>query len=373
MATTPRFHPLIRPGVWVMQRLPMGVKLLVMASVLLLPLLLAAVLIISTLWAERTNAQRQLEGLQIQQGLVRVTLPLLEQQGQMHFSLAGQAAAAQAIDTASQQLRSALEALEQQMQRQPDPELRQQWQPLREQLQQLMGPAPARQAAADWYARRSAAVTQLQQLAMLNGEVSALLLDDERRVFYLVDLLVQRQLPLLQASAYLRNEGAAVLQLHQDHGVSAELMARGLRLAPQSDGVETGVRHLEQRLAAWGQLGLALPPAWPAVQRATTEYATQVRDGIGTGLLMDDAQPHFEQGSHMLNAQVELYGQLSVQLQGELERELRGLEWLLAGVGAAMVLVLLALVYGMVALYVATVDSLRPSSPACSNAPPAAT
>ena len=359
MATTPRFHPLIRPGVWVMQRLPMGVKLLVMASVLLLPLLLAAVLIISTLWAERTNAQRQLEGLQIQQGLVRVTLPLLEQQGQMHFSLAGQAAAAQAIDTASQQLRSALEALEQQMQRQPDPELRQQWQPLREQLQQLMGPAPARQAAADWYARRSAAVTQLQQLAMLNGEVSALLLDDERRVFYLVDLLVQRQLPLLQASAYLRNEGAAVLQLHQDHGVSAELMARGLRLAPQSDGVETGVRHLEQRLAAWGQLGLALPPAWPAVQRATTEYATQVRDGIGTGLLMDDAQPHFEQGSHMLNAQVELYGQLSVQLQGELERELRGLEWLLAGVGAAMVLVLLALVYGMVALYVATVDSLR--------------
>ena len=360
MATTPRFHPLIRPGVWVMQRLPMGVKLLVMAAVLLLPLLLAAVLIISTLWAERTNVQRQLEGLPVQQGLVRVALPLLEQQGQMHFSLAGQATAAQAIDTANQQLRSALEALEQQMQRQPDPELRQQWQPLREQLQQLMGPAPTRQAAADWHARRSVAVTQLQQLAMLNGEVSALLLDDERRVYYFVDLLVQRQLPLLQASAHLRNEGAAVLQLHQDHGdVSAEFMARGLQLASQSDGVETGVRHIEQRLAAWGQLGLALPAAWPAAQRATTEYATQVRDGIGTGLLMDDAQPHFEQGSRVLNAQVELYRQLSVQLQGELERELRGLERLLAGVGAAMALVLLALVYGMVALYVATVDSLR--------------
>jgi len=360
MATTPRFHPLIRPGVWVMQRLPMGVKLLVMAAVLLLPLALASAFIIYNLWGERSHTQRQLQGVELQQSLMGLARPLVEQQGQGYLLLtAGHAPATAALDAARAQLRPAVEALEQQVQRQGAAELTQKWQKLRDDIRTLANTVPTTRSASDWYSAHNGVLARLQDLALLSGEVSALMLDDERAVFFLVDALVQRQLPLLQASAHVRHEGAALLLQHQAQGINADLIARAMRLGVQAEEINLILGQLEQRLAALRSLGLPTPAAWATLQAAATDYSALVRTGIGTGALEGQSQPLLDQGGLLLAAQADLSRQLTGQLQAQLEQRENRLLWQLGGLVLACVLVLLALLYGMAALYLSTLDGLR--------------
>lgn len=359
MTASSHFHPLIRPGVWLMQRLPMGVKLFVMAAVLLLPLSLAAVWIVQNLWNDRAGVQRQLSGLQVQQQLVAVAAPLLEHQGQMHGLLAGRADTAQALEAARAQLRPAIAALDAAIAATAQPDLSAKWQPLRDELRLLLNTAPASHSAADWYTRHTDMLLRLQRLALLNGETSTLLLDPDRTLFYLVDALVQRQLPLLQASAHLRNEGTVLLLQAQGGGISPELITQALRLGGHTDVVYEQLRQMQERIEALVRIGAAAPAAWPQVQASSQQYAAAVRDGIGAGVLASEAQAHFQQGSQVLTRQLELNQQLVAQAQQLLAQQHSRLQWLLLGVGLGALLVLLALVYGMVALYHATLDGLR--------------
>ena len=359
MSTLLRSPFVLRPGVWVMQRLPMSFKLLVMAAVLLLPLAISAFFIIYNLWGERNYTQRQMQGLELQHGLMGLARPLIEQKGQGYLLLAGHAPAAAALDAARGQLRPALQALEQQVQRQNSANLTQKWQPLRDDIQALINLAPTARSASDWYGLHQGVLARLHELALLNGEISALLLDDERQVFFLVDTLVQRQLPLLKASAHVRHEGTALLLQHQAQGVNADLIARGMRLAVQTENINLVLGQLDQRLATLRTLGLQPPAAWATLQAAATDYSARARTSLGAGDFNAPAQPHWDQGSLLLNAQIDLNRQLTAQLQEQLELRLNRLQWLLAGLALAGVLVLLALVYGMAALYVATLDGLR--------------
>ncbi|MDO8275321.1 MAG: hypothetical protein Q7T22_07350, partial [Serpentinimonas sp.] len=149
MTAPARFHPLIRPGVWLMQRLPMGFKLLSLAAVVLLPLSLAAVWILLNLWNERAGVQGQLNGLQVQQQVVAVAAPLLDHQGQMHSLLAGRTDATQALEAARAQLRPAIAALDAGIAATEQPELSAKWQPLGDELRLLLNTAPASHSAAD--------------------------------------------------------------------------------------------------------------------------------------------------------------------------------------------------------------------------------
>jgi len=359
MTASPRFHPLIRPGVWLMQRLPMSVKLLVLAAVVLLPLSLAGTLILYNLWNARSTVQHQISGWQVQQQVVAVTAPLLEHQGQMRSLLAGHADATPPLQAARTQLRPAIAALDAGITAQADPELSELWQPLGDDLRLLINTAPASHKAADWTAQHAKLLAQLQSLALHSGEHSALLLDPDRTQFYLVDALVQRQLPLLLASAHLRNEGTALLQMQQAQGSSADLITQAVQLGGYTDLFEKQLVQLQSRIEHLERVGIPTPAAWPQVQTLALQYAKSVREGIGAGILAGQAQPHFQQGSQLLALQLELNAQLGAHLQERLQRELNLQDWLLLGVGLGSLLVLLALVYGMVALYFATLDGLR--------------
>jgi len=359
MTASPRFHPLIRPGVWLMQRLPMSVKLLVLAAVVLLPLSLTGTLTLYTLWGERATVQRQLSGWQVQQQLVAVTAPLLEHQGQMRRLLLGHAEAAQPLQAARDRLRPAIAALDAAVIAQAQPELGELWQPLRDELRLLINTAPPSHNAAAWTAQHAKLLAQLQRLGLLNGETSALLLDPGRTQFYLVDALVQRQLPLLLASAHLRNEGAALLQIQQAQGIGADLITQAMQLGSYASVLEAQLRQLQSRIEDLERIGVPTPAAWTQVQTLGQQYATAVREGLGAGVLAGQAQPHFQQGSQLLAQQLELKAQLGAHLQERLERDLARHEWLLLGLSLGSVLVLLALVYGMVALYFATLNGLR--------------
>jgi len=359
MTAPARFHPLIRPGVWLMQRLPMGFKLLALAAVVLLPLSLAAMWIVHNLWSERAGVQGQLNGLQVQQQVVAVAVPLLDHQGHMHSLLAGRTDATQALEAARAQLRPAIAALDAGIAATGQPELSAKWAPLRDELRLLLNTAPASHNAADWYARQSGLLLRLQRVALLNGETSTLLLDPDRRLFYLTDALVQRQLPLLQSSAHLRNEGAVLLLQAQGGGISSELITQAVRLGSHADALDEHLRQMQERLEALARIGAAAPAAWPQALASTQQYAAVVRDGIGAGVMTAEAQAHFEQGSQVLALQLELSRQLGAQVQELLAQQHSRLQWLLLGVGLGALLVLLALVYGMVALYHATLDGLR--------------
>ena len=112
--------------------------------------------------------------------------------------------------------------------------------------------ATAERFSSEWYAQHTDLLARLHKLAVVAGESSTLLLDPNTNVYYLVDLLVERLLPLMQATTHLRNEGGALL-VQQSQGYSAELITNAVRLGGQTDFVDSRLIQMQERLDALGE------------------------------------------------------------------------------------------------------------------------
>ena len=82
MSAKPHNPGLLAPAVALMQRLPMTVKMLAMAAVLLLPLAITGLQLSQRLWTERATAQLEIDGVHVVRAIAEVNRHLLDHQGQ---------------------------------------------------------------------------------------------------------------------------------------------------------------------------------------------------------------------------------------------------------------------------------------------------
>ena len=92
------------PGIALMQRLPMAVKLFSMAALLVLPMLAMVLLMTQSLWEQRLYTQKELAGLAVVNRISEVVALTQKHRGQTHLILAGETALQQGRDATQHML-----------------------------------------------------------------------------------------------------------------------------------------------------------------------------------------------------------------------------------------------------------------------------
>ena len=108
MTRTIKPSRLLGPGIALMQRLPMTVKMLAMSATLVLPLLLVSVLLAKSYWDVRRESLHELAGLQVVRQITLLVEQVGQHQGRLRLAMQSNAKAQSDLPAARQQLKAAM-------------------------------------------------------------------------------------------------------------------------------------------------------------------------------------------------------------------------------------------------------------------------
>jgi methyl-accepting chemotaxis protein len=341
-----------------MQRLPMTVKLFSMGALLVLPMVAMVLLMADSLLDQRAYTQRELAGLTVVKRISDVVTLTQKHRGQMHLILSGETSLQGAREATRKELVTAIDALDREIQAHPEHGLGNDWVSVHKTLKELAEGNPSPDLIENVYARHSDQVARLIRMVSLAAETSELLLDPQANSYFLMDVVVERVPPLVEATDMIRTEGAGLLA-RPDAGSSADAITAAIKVGSQGDRILQYTRQIQDRLESLKRAGEPELAGWKDVQKFNVDFANSIKLTLGSGMLMGSATGFFEEGAKAVDAQRAFgqgaYQQLEALLLARSEQYLRQIGFLVAG-GAA---VLILLIYGLMAFYHATVDSLK--------------
>ena len=334
------FHPLA-PGVRLMRRLRVPVKLALMGLALLVPL---TVLVVTRFMDSRNDigvARQELVGARQVSTLVDLVAAL-----QAHRD-----AAMRNADTAK-----ALAAVKEHGALLDDPALVTAdiavAGELRRKLAEMAG-GQLPKARAELFAVHSRTIALAEQQLQLTAEASGLLLDPEAQSYYLMDLATTRLVPWLEALSAARGQGAAVLT--RGEATNSERAT----LLIQAERIDRAVSDMQVRLDSLRRTGMEMPPAWQKAAEASRGLAAQIRSIFTEHAITAEVGPYFDLATGALEAGAGLKRLLVDDLVRQLEQRVaaktRGLYVQLAvsALGVALV------VYMALSFYLSFAGAVR--------------
>ncbi len=286
----PRSLRLLRPGLFLMQRLRMPAKLSLVVASLVLPLLVLMALSVSRLLHDRQLALREADGVAVASALPPVDGETQRLRGYTYRLLNGDAEATAGRDASRLALKKAVGAMDETLAATAQLGLDGDWQTLRSRLLAL---AEGRHAATapEAFEEFRQAVEALRQFGQLNGERSSLLLDSDPRSHFLMTLVVEHALPLSEAVAVARGLGSGALQRGE---ITAQTRVDLLGLVGQMErtAADTG-----SQLAALERAGGEAPGSWPQARESVARFAAATRDNFATQSPQGSPRAFFDLGS----------------------------------------------------------------------------
>ena len=340
----------LAPGVALMQRLRMPVKLATTALLLGLPLVVITYLQMSTLFADYTTARDEAVGARAV-GLATVVLTDV-QQLRPDAASGGQADADKARATLAQQLQTDVAALDAWSVLHPEQGWATQWQAQHATLQALPAIGGDPQAARAAYSDASKA---LQRLVGRIGEQSQLVMDPLAESYFLQDILTVRSLAWIESVVSIRAQAATLLEPPPEQQV-----ARAAVLVHMAGVLDAQVQAVTDNLDAMERAGETVPPrGGREALLASTTFTAQVRSLAGQPATAESIAA-LERSAAQVLAGARLFGwdaseRLIAMLQARQERAF----WQASLLGGLAGLGLLLVMYLILCFSVATVRSIR--------------
>jgi methyl-accepting chemotaxis protein len=145
-----------------------------------------------------------------------------------------------------------------------------QWHPAQAKVQDLLQ-APADSTREALMDQGVAVVAQLSRLLHTLGDHSGMIFDSDDTCFLLVELGLERQLPLLEAMGKARARASAALLSPEARGAARPVLHELInRIHHRAD-------DLRERLEALQQHGVVLPEGWPRAEQAARNFAQTLR------------------------------------------------------------------------------------------------
>jgi methyl-accepting chemotaxis protein len=336
-----------------MRRLPMNAKLALMGTCVTVPLCVLMAMSMDTLRIERSRVLNEQQGAAVSELLTPVRVATQQHRGLTNRVLNGDTAATAALDEVRRALGQSLAAVDQRLAAGLPYTLDDQWPKLRKTLTALAAGQHA-SVAKEAFAEHTAAVADLYQFTLLNGERSGLLVDMTPRSHFLVDLALSGIIPVAESAALARGVGAGALT--RGHAAMSE-RAELLGLA---GALQRGASELTRQLGALERAGIEVPGSWPQARERLLALEKTVRQTFGTTDAADaSAKAYFDQASLAIAHLVALQHDTTVRLHAELAQQQQVTErrvWTYGGVFAAG---LLALAYLMLSFSLAFKGSLK--------------
>jgi methyl-accepting chemotaxis protein len=339
------FRPLA-PGVHLMRRLRLPVKLAVMGLVLLLPM---ALLVIDTYFATRQDiatTERELAGARQVSQLIDLILGVQAHRDLLSGSDPADLQRRRAA--AVEQIRAAGAAL------QPAPigAAARDWSSMRAAIDSLLA-APPTARREDLYAQHGRVVAQLEGQLQLTAEASGLLLDPTSTSYYLMDLAVERLAPWLEALSLTRSHGGMVLARGDANALDrAMLIGHAERIGRQTE-------RLQLRLDSLARSGMAEPAEWKRAQASADNLARHTRELFSSPPIKGAQSTYLDQAAQTLALGIALKQHIVGALVGELEAREAQLRTALWWKMSLAMLGVLLLGYLALAFYVSFAGAVR--------------
>ena len=347
------------PGIALMQRLPMTVKMLFMGTLLVLPLLLVSILLAKSYWDVRRETLREVAGLETVGRITDLAEGIGQHQGRLLLAVAGDAKTREALTATRQQVKAAALELDRAVLAASLPGLQADWKPLNEALG-VLSAAEDRTDPEAVYARYTELFDRLRKLASLAGESSGLLLDSSANTYFMADIVVERLLPLLQTISHIRNEGAALVAKQAREGYRPDIVNAAVRLGGgQTDLLRGQMQQIGDRLLSLQRADEVPPKAWAQFRVDAEAFASQIGLTLGHGTLSGDSEQFHADVAPLLQGRAAFDRAIADRLHELLQ--VRADQALLQfyGVMAGAFIVIVLMLYAMAAFQRATVGGLQ--------------
>jgi methyl-accepting chemotaxis protein len=312
----------LMPGILLMRRLRIPVKLALMGLMLLAPL---TVLVVSSFLDAREGiktAQRELVGARQTSLLVDVAVLL-----QAHRDLAVRTlAATDEIKTKQSAVLSELRAKVAELNAPPSPLLTvepQVWSDLQVLIADIAeGRAP--QKRNELFAFHSRAIASTQRQMQLTAEASGLLLDPEAGSYYLMDLSTSRLVPFLEALSLARGQGSAALARGD-----ANTAERATMLV-NAEQIGDSLARVQLRLDSLKRLGHSIPGEWEQARIGAEQFAAKIRSVFTAEAIDAEPAAFFDLATEALATGAKLEHRATTELIQQLETrvvELTARQW----------------------------------------------
>ena len=340
------------PGIALMRRLRMPVKMGLMGLMVVLPLLMLALTAFQSLRNDQLVVKAEVAGAHVAVALIDVVVQLQAHRDLAHRSLSGDTQAREQLPAAAEALKSAVAAIDALQDARLPFVLPERWAELRTHILALaagQGPKPHNEL----FALHSLQVAGLRQMMLLVGERSGLLLDPQASTYFLMDLTIERMIPWLEALGTTRSQGA-VLLARGDASRAERSMVMG-----QATAVNLHLDDMAFRLAAVARSGHPAPASWATARTAAQRLSERSLALFSADALAGEANAFHQQGSQAVSAALLFKQDVAdalLQLLAQRDRDSVRAMWLQLGVTA---LGLALLGYLASAFYVSFNGALR--------------
>ena len=300
------------PGIRLMRSLRVATKMGLMGLLLLVPLVLLLVGAYRSAQHDRQIAADESQGVR----LVRAATELIDQlqahRGLTNRSLSGDAAATDKLAARRAELVAAIRRLDERVAATDGFVIDDAWRERRERINALAEGRHANRRD-EAFAEHSAAVEQVRQLLLLTAERSGLLLDPEAGTFFLMDIGVERMVPLRESIGLTRGQGAAIL-VRGDASNTERVQMLG-----RIDVLQRQLSDLRGKFEALARAGATPPPGWEKTLADAQAFGRHVIEVFSADVLQGDPAAFFARGDATLAALSALDQQVLDALESALD------------------------------------------------------
>ncbi|MBY0465023.1 MAG: HAMP domain-containing protein [Burkholderiales bacterium] len=329
----------------------MKTKLVGIAAVLVVPLVVAMLMLTQHLLDDVNTAQAELDGVSAVEALTDVVLHIQTHRGLTNRVLSGDEAAKAPRDAARQKLKQTLATVDAVSRDKPQLALGKQWPAQRQAIEALTVDTNT-EPRAKQFAAHSALVRQLIDMVDYVGETSGLLFDPAPATYFLMDVMVTRTLPWVEAMGVLRGSGAGLLARGDASSVE---IASALGLLHDIKSLTHGI---DQRMQALQRQGETPPAVWAETQAQVAAYLGAGQKAFGEGRPVGEAPAFFDTGTQTIAAAIKFQKVASQRMATLLNERKQALLTQMTLVAVMATLGAIFLVYVLVSFGMATLGSL---------------
>ena len=332
-----------RLGILLARRVRFPVKLGGMATVLLVPLLVVAVLLVMRQHKEIETTQAEVEGVLTIRPTMEVLSLVQKHRGQTNVLLSGNTAVAADLSQTAEQLARARAALDQRVTNNTTFDIQPAWRSLSDRLQRLSADSRAGSAAAS-FALHTTLVADLRRFVYTTADASQLLFDPVPQTYLLMDKVVARTVPLTELLGQMRGAGAGLLARSEvDPAGAANMRLRGQQLGDMLLDQQQGLALLEKA----GMTGLSIDGAVDTAKRFGELTAARFAEDAAGG----DPAAFFAAGTQAIEQVLKVQGAMMDSLQAQLAEREEALRFERMFLILFMLLGFVALVYIVISIY----------------------
>ena len=361
--TTSRLHiarrawgRILRPGIWLMRNLGMHLKLGLLALSVLVPLVALTIHAISVPVQGLTHARLEQAGVTVHEQLIAVLVDIQTHCGHTLRLIAGNADAAQPRSDAGAALLKAISEVDARLGASMPYELEPAWAASKKQLRRLVE-APAGTSAEEAAVQHAEAFDGLRTVIWLNAERSGLLTEGQARSHHLVDVMVTALPTLMQSTAAIRGDSAAVVV----HG--SALPAERIEMLKHLSTSARAAREISVKFAAVERAGGSTPMVWGKTADVLAQFEKAARSVMASepldGKLDASAASLMDLGTASVMQLQSLNRDCAVRLRDNIQSDIDALQRRLALLVLAVMGCGAMLSYLLIVFYVTFEGSLR--------------